>query len=113
MVHVFLRCRTDRATATTAFDVALNVFGGVRDGTGAVETLRNSPPSVLRKLCERMGATYIKVQCSLHLARRMHFASMGSRAASFNFRYSVFLRIFVRAFGRACHNNDGLFATKK
>eukprot|EP00904_Undaria_pinnatifida_P014194 jgi/Undpi1/9905/HiC_scaffold_28.g12359.m1 len=50
-----------RATATTAFDVALNVFGGVREGTGPVETLRSSPPSVLRKLCERMGATYIKV----------------------------------------------------
>ena len=62
MVRMVPRCRSDRATATTAFDVALNVFDGVRNGTGAVETLRNSPPSVLRKLCERMGATYIKVQ---------------------------------------------------
>lgn len=51
-----------RATATTAIDVALNVLGGVRDGTGPVETLRKSPPSVLRKLCESMGATYIKVR---------------------------------------------------
>eukprot|EP00903_Cladosiphon_okamuranus_P020311 g18636.t1 len=50
-----------RATATTAIDVALNVLGGVREGTGPVETLRKSPPSVLRKLCEKMGATYIKV----------------------------------------------------
>ncbi|CBN79883.1 conserved unknown protein [Ectocarpus siliculosus] len=50
-----------RATASTAIDVALNVLGGVRDGTGPVETLKKSPPSVLRKLCERMGATYIKV----------------------------------------------------
>ncbi|CAN0014770.1 unnamed protein product, partial [Ectocarpus sp. 4 AP-2014] len=50
-----------RATASTAIDVALNVLGGVRDGTGPVETLKKSPPSVLRKLCERMGATYVKV----------------------------------------------------
>lgn len=58
-----------RATATTAVDVALNVLGGVREGTGPVETLRKSPPSVLRKLCEKMGATYIKV--------RVAFAGVG------------------------------------
>lgn len=51
----------NRATAATAFDVAMDVLGGVRKGNGAVETLRGSPPSVLRRLCERMGATYIKV----------------------------------------------------
>ena len=54
-----------RATATTAVDVALNVLGGVREGTGPVETLRKSPPSVLRKLCEKMGATYIKVRLAV------------------------------------------------
>lgn len=42
--------------------MAFNVLGGVREGTGPVETLRKSPPSVLRKLCEKMGATYIKVR---------------------------------------------------
>ncbi|CAN0240112.1 unnamed protein product [Ascophyllum nodosum] len=50
-----------RATVATALDVALDVLGGVRDGSGAVEALQKSPPAVLRKLCERMGATYIKV----------------------------------------------------
>lgn len=54
--------KQNRATATTAIDVALNVLGGVREGTGPVDTLRKSPPSVLRKLCEKMGATYIKVR---------------------------------------------------
>lgn len=57
----------NRATATTAVDVALNVLGGVREGTGPVETLRKSPPSVLRKLCEKMGATYIKVRVRICL----------------------------------------------
>lgn len=51
-----------RATALTTLDLAVDVWGGVREGNGAVDALKKSPPSVLRKLCERMGATYIKVR---------------------------------------------------
>ncbi|CAM9347871.1 unnamed protein product, partial [Sphacelaria rigidula] len=50
-----------RATVSTAVDVATDVLGGMRKGTGAVDALKGTPPSALRKLCERMGATYIKV----------------------------------------------------
>lgn len=57
-----------RATAATAIDVAFNVLGGVAEGTGPIETLRESPPSVLRKLCEQMGATYIKVGASARVS---------------------------------------------
>lgn len=44
-----------------AVDVATNVLDGFGEGSDVLETLRSSPPSILRKLCERMGATYIKV----------------------------------------------------
>lgn len=50
-----------RATASIAFEVVTDVLGGMSEGAGPVDALKGSPPSVLRKLCERMGATYIKV----------------------------------------------------
>lgn len=52
---------SNRATVSTAFNVAIGVVDGVRSGNGALKTLRGSPPSVLRDFCEKMGATYIKV----------------------------------------------------
>ncbi|CAM9283534.1 unnamed protein product [Discosporangium mesarthrocarpum] len=57
----FRSSQAARATVETAFDVARSLLRGVREGNSALETLRASPPTILRKLCERMGATYVKV----------------------------------------------------
>lgn len=62
-----------RATMSIAVDVTMNVLDGFGKGGDVLETLRSSPPSILRKLCERMGATYIKVGAQLENAIEVVF----------------------------------------
>ena len=44
-----------------ALEVARNLLDGVRDGTPPTEALAVLSPKALRKLFERLGATYIKI----------------------------------------------------
>ena len=44
-----------------AVEVARDLVAGVRDGTPPVEALTSLSPRALRKLFERLGATYIKI----------------------------------------------------
>jgi hypothetical protein len=45
-----------------AFEVARDLFEGVREGVPPAEALSTLSPKALRKLFERLGATYIKGQ---------------------------------------------------